>query len=108
MKRGRQFLLIGAVIIAAAAVFVIVWQFYPSSTPTAVGTGDSIYAALTHRVTSDGAPVLGNPDALITVVEFFDYSCPHCATYRQVTNDFIRQYVAFCPVLSQSNGTPAV
>ena len=24
------------------------------------------------------APVLGNPDGDITVVEFFDYNCPYC------------------------------
>ena len=24
------------------------------------------------------APVLGNPDGDVTVVEFFDYNCPYC------------------------------
>ncbi|MEK9555507.1 MAG: DsbA family protein [Gammaproteobacteria bacterium] len=26
----------------------------------------------------DNAPVLGNPDGDVTVVEFFDYNCPYC------------------------------
>ena len=28
----------------------------------------------------DNAPVLGNPDGDVTVVEFFDYNCPYCKT----------------------------
>ena len=31
--------------------------------------------ALFHQ---SGDPVVGNPDGKITVVEFFDYQCPHC------------------------------
>ncbi len=26
----------------------------------------------------ENAPVLGNPDGDVTVVEFFDYNCPYC------------------------------
>lgn len=28
----------------------------------------------------DNAPILGNPDGDVTVVEFFDYNCPYCKT----------------------------
>ena len=32
-----------------------------------------------------GSPVLGNPDAKISIVEFYDYNCPYCrATYSQL------------------------
>ena len=29
-------------------------------------------------VSDENAPVLGNPDGDVTVVEFFDYNCPYC------------------------------
>jgi protein-disulfide isomerase len=40
------------------------------------------------------APVLGDPDADVTVVSFEDYACPHCATYSLEEFPTIRsQYV---------------
>ena len=48
---------------------------------------DDALAAATQSVLSDqrqllerdpNAPVLGNPDGDVTVVEFFDYNCPYC------------------------------
>lgn len=38
---------------------------------------DELYAA--------GSPEIGNPDATVTIVEFFDYNCPYCrATYAKM------------------------
>ena len=41
----------------------------------------------------DGAFLLGDPDAPITIVEFSDYACPHCQTYRPVVEQIIEEYV---------------
>jgi protein-disulfide isomerase len=30
------------------------------------------------------APRIGNNDAVVTVIEFFDYACPHCAEFKPV------------------------
>jgi protein-disulfide isomerase len=39
----------------------------------------SAISDLTSELTEDpNAPVLGNPDGDVTVVEFFDYNCPYC------------------------------
>jgi protein-disulfide isomerase len=35
-------------------------------------------------------PVIGNPQGKITVVEFFDYQCPHCADMAPVIVDILK------------------
>jgi protein-disulfide isomerase len=54
---------------------------------------ESIYRQLTRRVTSDGAPVLGSPAAPLTLVEFVDFSCSHCAADRVTIQRFITSFV---------------
>ena len=43
--------------------------------------------ALFHQ-TND--PVAGNPNGAVTVVEFFDYQCPHCVEMTPVLEDLIK------------------
>jgi protein-disulfide isomerase len=44
------------------------------------------------KVPIEGSPVIGNPDALVTLVEFSDYQCPFCAranaTVEQLRKDY--------------------
>ncbi|MGQ0505996.1 MAG: DsbA family protein [Myxococcaceae bacterium] len=46
----------------------------------------------TFKVPLDNAPVSGNADALVTIVEFSDYQCPFCsrgnATIQQLQKDY--------------------
>ena len=56
-------------------------------------TNVSIYRQLTRRITNDGAPVLGNPSAPFTLVEFVDFACPHCAANRDTIQRFITGFV---------------
>jgi protein-disulfide isomerase len=35
-------------------------------------------------------PVGGNPKGVVTVVEFFDYQCPHCVDMSPILNDAIK------------------
>lgn len=37
----------------------------------------------------DNAPVLGNPDGDVTVVEFFDYNCPYCRRAKPVIEGLV-------------------
>ena len=37
-------------------------------------------------------PYLGNPDADVTVIEFFDPNCPHCKTMHSIMNSVIDEY----------------
>ncbi len=41
----------------------------------------------------DGAFVMGNPLAPVTIVEFADFACPHCQRYRPAVTRFIEEYV---------------
>lgn len=41
----------------------------------------------------DGAFILGDPDAPVTVIEFADFLCPACQQYHETVNDFIEEYV---------------
>ena len=43
----------------------------------------SLSANMDRLLNSKGDPVIGNPNASVTVVEFFDYQCPYC---KQVTD----------------------
>src|SRR6188474_1184283 len=52
------------------------------------------YADIPFSRTEDGAPVLGNPDAPITIIEFADFACPFCQRYEPTMQEFIQEYVA--------------
>lgn len=43
--------------------------------------------------TDDGAFVLGEPDAPITIIEFGDWACPHCQSYRHVIEPTLAEYL---------------
>ena len=50
-------------------------------------TASQFANALFH---SANDPVLGNPNGTITVVEFFDYQCPHCVQMAPIMSDIIK------------------
>jgi protein-disulfide isomerase len=49
------------------------------------GLATTSYAQIPQTTTAEGAPILGNPDAQIMVMEFADYSCSHCGEYHDST-----------------------
>lgn len=55
------------------------------------------------------APVLGNPEGDVTVVEFFDYNCPYCKKAGEIVKELIAEdpnvRVVFreWPILSESS-----
>src|SRR5690606_1544534 len=51
------------------------------------------YSAIPQSRTEDGAFVLGEPDAPITIVEFADFMCPHCQNYHATVQQIIETYV---------------
>ncbi len=63
----------------------------PSTDPVTIRFGD--YAGLSTHRTGDGAFVLGDPDAPLTIVVFEDFFCPHCQVYTQTLRQFIDAYL---------------
>ncbi len=87
--------LIGVLIVIALAavvlIYVLVTQVNSGNTTAAPTTGT--YSQIPQSTTQTGAPILGNPDAKITIMEFADFSCPHCLEYHPIITDLIDQYV---------------
>ena len=47
-----------------------------------------------EKMIKNGAPVLGNPDAKVTLVEFADFQCPFCAKlFKEVITELKQKYI---------------
>jgi protein-disulfide isomerase len=86
--RGNQGLIIGGVV-AAAVIAAVVLILLSGNTNTQ--TID--YASLNPTRNAEGAFVIGDPNAPITLVEFADFGCPHCQTYHSTIQTFITEQV---------------
>lgn len=86
-KQRQGIIVMGVVIVAVIAVGIAIaasGQFN-----TAAVNFDAIPASRG----ADGAFILGNPNAPITIIEFADYGCPHCQEYHPEITRFIKDYV---------------
>lgn len=88
-KQRNQLIVFG---IIGAAVTVAVLFIIISLTGTSANL--AIFEDIPEARTDDGAFVLGDPEAPITVVEFADFLCPACQNYKREIDPFIQQYVA--------------
>ncbi|MGZ3458647.1 MAG: DsbA family protein [Archangium sp.] len=59
--------------------------------------------ATVFKVPIDGAPVRGNPDALVTLVEFSDYQCPFCARANTTVDQLMKDYGSKLRVVMKEN-----
>lgn len=60
----------------------------------AVAEAETLYTTLETSRTEDGAFLLGDPDAPVTIIEFADWACSHCQDYRATIDQFVENYVA--------------
>lgn len=90
-KRQQNLYLLGG-IIAVVAVVAIAVILFASQSGTA--TDPQRFANIPQSRAADGAFVLGDPDAPITLVEFADYRCPACHDYKPTIDEFIERFVA--------------
>lgn len=84
----RQLLILGG-IIAAAIVVIGIAIALSGNRPVA----DIDFSAIPQSRGEDGAFILGDPNAPVTIVEFADFACPHCQDYHATISEFIKQYV---------------
>ena len=77
--------------IAGAVVAVIIGVIaFMSMDPESI-KADTIKPAKLSLDTRTGSPVLGDPEAPITIVEFGDYQCPFCKRWNENTKPLIEE-----------------
>lgn len=87
-NRGIAILAAIIVIAAVAVVGVVLISNNSSAGPTID------YSQIPQSRAEDGAFVLGDPNAPVTLIEFADFYCPHCVEYEPTISQFIKDYVA--------------
>ena len=53
-----------------------------------------------------GAPATGPKDALVTIVEFFDYQCPYCRRVQATLNELLARYPKDLRLVQRQNPLP--
>ncbi|MFC1960213.1 DsbA family protein [Chloroflexota bacterium] len=94
MIRSRQqfWTIAGISLLALVGFLAIVISRAITTLPT--GLSPTHITDIPVNLTDDGAPLIGNPQAALTVVEFLDYSCYHCATSQPTINALLKEHVA--------------
>jgi len=91
--RRHTWLWLGAtaagIVIAAAVIFVLV------NRPAARPPETLVPAGVPQGTSPAGEPMLGSPQAKVTIDEFGDFQCPYCGQFvRQTEPGIITKYVA--------------
>jgi protein-disulfide isomerase len=58
------------------------------------------------KVPAKGAPAIGPSDALVTIVEFFDYQCSYCRRAESTMNELMARYPKDVRVVLRQNPLP--
>ncbi|MDX2160504.1 MAG: thioredoxin domain-containing protein [bacterium] len=88
-NQRQMLLLIGGVVVVAVIGFVAAIAISGNANVQALD-----YSQMNPTRTADGAFIIGNPDAPVTVIEFADFGCPACMSYHGDVQRFITEYVA--------------
>lgn len=79
--------------ISVFALLAILMIVVIGAAPTLRTTAQEGYADVPQGTTPEGLPVLGDPAAPITLVEFTNFSCPGCASYQATVHEMITTHV---------------
>ncbi len=94
-QRERTTLIAG--IVVTGVLFIVLLLIFISqlntNNPAPAVASSRDYAQIPQSTTADGSPLLGSPNAKISIMEFSDFSCPHCAEYHPTVKQMIDQYV---------------
>ncbi len=96
MKLRMALLALTALLLLLSVSALAAQDATPEPTPETTAEPQSLtdlFASLPQSRTTDGAFVVGDPSAPITVIEFYDYACPHCQEYRPIIEQVLRDYL---------------
>jgi len=84
----------GAIIIAGALIAIaIIWVRKPVTTqPVTDGQQLPATAQVNMRPVTSSDHILGNPNALVKIVEYSDTSCPFCKTFNPIMTRIMDEY----------------
>ncbi len=88
-QRQQGLIVVIGIVVIAVVVFVVAILASGNSSVQEID-----YSAMDATRSTDGAFIIGNPEAPITVVEFADFGCPHCQTYHVEMQQLVQEYVA--------------
>jgi len=83
---------VGGLALVAVAALILLSQGQAASAVSVGNVGD--YSSYPQGVDETGAPYIGEADAPVTLVEYSDFGCPHCATFSETVHQLIDAYVA--------------
>ena len=92
--KQNQGMLIGSIVVIVLIFAVVLILLVTQINNGTVTVATTSYAKIPQTTTADGAPVLGDPNAKITIMEFADFSCPHCLEYHPTIKQLIDNYVS--------------
>ena len=95
-----RLVIVGSVLAGVILLALGVWKIIGGSVPPSSATEIErqrpdfyrwFFAQPLAQVPSDGNHSRGNPDAPVTIVEFSDFECGHCAASHQTIDDLLRR-----------------
>lgn len=86
---NNRLIIIGGMV-AVAVILILGFIFNPFSQPTT----DIDYSTIPQDRTEDGAFILGNPEAAVTIVAWEDFLCSHCQGYQPELKRFFTDFIA--------------
>jgi protein-disulfide isomerase len=88
-EKNQQVMMLSGIVVAAILAFVIVIYLVNNQSAKSNVNFDE----LQQTRLDDGGYLLGDPSAPITIVEFADFLCGHCQTYKETMNRVIEEFV---------------
>ncbi len=93
-RSRRTFLIVGVLVAAIGVVGIVIALTGPGR--GAVAAVDTNYEGLTQEVDRTGEGpgfAIGDPNAPVTLIEYSDFSCPHCHDLTGAIHQLIDEYV---------------
>lgn len=93
-SRTRLILVVVVVAVVLVGLLIVLSQLGQGETAVALDRDYDVYTQEADRSEDAVGYAIGSPDAPATLVEYSDFSCPHCFDLSVVMHDVIDEYVA--------------